>query len=238
MDKRDYVETLSQLHMPEETQRKVRELEMKMDIQKTRRIRRFRAAAGVAAALAFCFAASNAISYAATGQTWLEKVNVTVNGKKYQTEMEVHRDKQGNAVGEFTIELPEGDKQEIVSIYNDEEETDTKHEIITEKGKVIEPGFVLRVQQKDDKVYLCISDSDRAEKEQTGESKDGRIVDKPEKKETDESFGEAVLQTIDITEDLAKGMAEGEFSFHHEKYSYKVTGDAEVHSIEYKKLGE
>lgn len=98
-----------EIHAPDALFGKV--MDMKNDIKKTSILRYV---AGVAATLGVAFVASNGICYAATGETWVEKVKVYIDGEESEEEMTYH--KEGDmVVGEMEIELEDGSTAYIES---------------------------------------------------------------------------------------------------------------------------
>lgn len=60
-----------------------------------------------AAAMALCFVASNGISYAATGETWVQKVTIYLNGEPVEQDVTFHQ--EGDMfIGEFELEDVDG----------------------------------------------------------------------------------------------------------------------------------
>ncbi len=106
-----------EIHAPEALLRKV--MEMNKKDFKFRNAVKFVAMA--AAALAITVVASNGICYAATGETWIGKMKVLING--VETEQEVTWEQQEDMlVGTIEMEVEEGElfEMEIVT----EEETE------------------------------------------------------------------------------------------------------------------
>lgn len=111
-----YKETMDEVHIPEAVLRKVRNMKMEQKMMKKRETLRY--AASVLAVLAICFAASNGICYAATGNTWVGKITMYVNGEKVEKDITLYKDENGNVIhGEIEAEegaesleviLPEG----------------------------------------------------------------------------------------------------------------------------------
>ncbi len=71
-----------------------------------------------AAAVAICFVGSNSICYAATGETWVEKMIVFINGEA--TETEVNVTDLGNGDFEYSVEVTEDMSSVGISITTDE----------------------------------------------------------------------------------------------------------------------
>ena len=71
-----------------------------------------------AAAVAVCFVGSNSICYAATGETWVEKMIVFINGEATKTEVNVTD--LGNGEYEYSMEVTEDMSSVGISIVTDE----------------------------------------------------------------------------------------------------------------------
>lgn len=92
-----YKDTFDEVHAPDELLRKVKNMKIE-NKDKVRRIsKRFVCAAASLAIVGLV--SSNAIAYAATGSTWVEKIIVSVDGKGY--EAEIYKSDEDNAVYEF-----------------------------------------------------------------------------------------------------------------------------------------
>ncbi|MBQ6695508.1 MAG: hypothetical protein IJN16_02265 [Lachnospiraceae bacterium] len=87
----------------------------------------------VAAAIAVCFVGSNSICYAATGETWVEKMMVYFNGEA--VEMDVEVTDLGNGDYSYTMEVPDNSSGSAV-IVTDEEGENVTFSIDTEEVSV------------------------------------------------------------------------------------------------------
>lgn len=113
-----------EIHAPEALLGKV--MEMKKDEFKGRRIVKYIAAAVLA--LAIMVAASNGICYAATGETWIGKMKVWING--VETEQDVTWQQDGDTlVGIMEMEVEEGEPFEM-EIVTEGGETDRFEEVV------------------------------------------------------------------------------------------------------------
>ena len=113
-----------EIHAPEVLLGKV--MEMKKDEFKGRRIVKYIAAAVLA--LAIMVAASNGICYAATGETWIGKMKVWING--VETEQDVTWQQDGDKlIGIMEMEVEEGEPFEM-EIVTEEGETDNFEEVV------------------------------------------------------------------------------------------------------------
>jgi len=105
-----------EIHAPEALLRKV--MEMNKKDFKFRNAVKFVAMA--AAALVITVVASNGICYAATGETWIGKMKVLING--VETEQEVTWERQEDMlVGTIEMEIEEGEPCEMEIVAEDEE---------------------------------------------------------------------------------------------------------------------
>lgn len=192
-----------EIHAPEALFGKVMEMDKKQT--KVRNIVKY--AMGTAAAFALAFVTSNGICYAATGQTWISKAIVYINGEATEQELEWHQ--EGDLLYS-TIDVPveEGDEArvEVYSFVMDGEQPVEQMMIMSEAtlSKAISEGTITGTEdnllaellQEEGKVYLVT----------------------PEEK-------------IDITEDFRDGEASGTFAFGTLYMTYKVTGTVEEHEI-------
>lgn len=204
MKNREAVKCLyDEIHAPDALSGKVMEMDKKQS--KVRNIVKY--AMGTAAALALAFVTSNGICYAATGQTWVSKANVYINGEAMEQELEWHQ--EGDLLYS-TIEVPveEGDEArvEVYSFVTDREQpveqmmimSDSTLEKAVNEGAITgtEDALLAELLQEEGKVYLVT----------------------PEEK-------------IDITEDFRDGEASGTFACGTLYLTYKVTGTVEEHEI-------
>ena len=188
-----------EIHAPDALFGKVMEMDKKQS--KVRNIVKY--AMGTAAALALAFVTSNGICYAATGQTWISKAIVYINGEAMEQEIEWHQ--EGDLLYS-TIEVPveEGDEAqvEVFSFVADSEQMveqmmileGTNEELVI--GAEQEDLFSVELLEEDGKVYLT-----------AGEEK------------------------IDITDDLSDGEASGTFEYCGLTMTYLVSGTAGEYEI-------
>ena len=141
MNNRDYVRgAYDEIHAPDALFGKVMDMKNK-EVKKfdKRNVLKYAAAF---AAIAVAFAGSNGICYAATGETWVEKAYVYINGEKQ--EQEINYTQEGDTeVGEIQLEVDEDDDVEVSLVEEvvlTEENTDSSMEntaeIKNENGKV------------------------------------------------------------------------------------------------------
>ena len=141
MNNREYVRgAYDEIHAPDALFGKVMDMKNK-EVKKfdKRNVLKYAAAF---AAIAVAFAGSNGICYAATGETWVEKAYVYINGEKQ--EQEINYTQEGDTeVGEIQLEVDEDDDVEVSLVEEvvlTEENTDSSMEntaeIKNENGKV------------------------------------------------------------------------------------------------------
>ena len=99
-------ELYDQIHAPEALLGKV--MEMKKDTFKFRNCVKYAIAA--VAALVLTIVASNGICYAATGETWISKIKVNINGNEVTPDV-TWQEEDGKMVGSFEMELDSVDEE-------------------------------------------------------------------------------------------------------------------------------
>lgn len=151
-----YKETMDEVHIPEAVLRKVRNMKMEQKMMKKRETLRY--AASVLAVLAICFAASNGICYAATGNTWVGKITMYVNGEKVEKDITLYKDENGNVIhGE--IEAEEGtDSLEVILPEGASEAAYDEADNSISFGSS-NTGKEYRLISEEDKNYLVIGDN-------------------------------------------------------------------------------
>ncbi len=192
-----------EIHAPDALFGKVMEMDKKQS--KVRNIVKY--AMGTAAAFALAFVTSNGVCYAATGQTWISKAIVYINGEATEQEIEWHQ--EGDLLYS-TLEVPveEGDeaKVEVFSFVTDSEQPVEQMMILTEESEELAAGVEqedmvsVELLEEDGKVYLTTYLT-------TGEEK------------------------IDITDDLSDGEASGTFEYCGLTMTYLVSGTAGEYEI-------
>ena len=100
MDEKELREVFDGIHMSPALLRKVEN----MDKNKNKKAKLVKTAAAAFAAVALCIAASNGISYAATGHTWFSKITYYIDGK--EVDADVEWTKNGDAIV-GTVDMPE-----------------------------------------------------------------------------------------------------------------------------------
>lgn len=187
-----------EIHAPDALFGKV--MEMNKKESKMRNVVKY--AMGTAAAFAIAMITSNGICYAATGETWISKAIVYINGEATEQEMTWYQ--EGDLVyGEIEVDVEDGEEAQVdvISFVTDDEELPDELVIYSGDGDVAledenalytEDTFTAEVKEEDGKVYL-ITDSEK----------------------------------IDITEDFSDGEATGTFEYCGLTMKYTVTGTAE-----------
>ena len=146
-NKEFYTDTFNEVHVPAAVLGKVRD--MKMERAAIKRQSKLRYAVSAVAVLAVCLIASNGICYAATGDTWIQKVSFYVNGEKQELDVTMH--KEGDTVvGEVTREVDEGEEAYVVTTDNIGSDEELVVESAIKDTSLISEG---------DKVYLVIGDN-------------------------------------------------------------------------------
>lgn len=112
-----YKQMMNEIHVSETTLRKVMEMDMsKKMLNKKKMMKKI---GTIAAALTVCVVASNGICYAATGQSWVSKAVIYINGEK--VEQDVLMEDQGDGKVAFEVDVPEdGDKSVAAKVVMDE----------------------------------------------------------------------------------------------------------------------
>lgn len=103
-----------------------------------------------AAAMALCFVASNGIAYAATGETWVQKVTVYLNGEPVEHDV-TFRQEGDMYIGEFDMDVDEDSSVHVEligdGVAGEELSLDDQINFVTETDVV----------QENDRVYLVIN---------------------------------------------------------------------------------
>lgn len=156
-NKEYYQETFNEIHVPEAVLGKVRD--MKMEEKKIQKKSRLRYAAAIAAAFGLCIVASNGICYAATGNTWVEKVILYVNGEPVEQDITWYQ--EGDTVyGQMEYEI-EGDEPASVVFYDGAgaapELEDVADKDAVEYSDVVD--FTTEIIEENNRLFLVIGDS-------------------------------------------------------------------------------
>lgn len=143
-----YKSTFDEIHASDELLRKVKNM---TEAKPKKKIYAVRKVLYVAAAVVIMLVASNAIVYAATGETWVEKiaVHVIANGDEQDVDVVKTTDENGNISYEMNIEEKNGVKQSFV--FGGDGDVDIKD------GETIvfeTPGTEPVLTEEDGKIYL------------------------------------------------------------------------------------
>ena len=144
-----------EIHAPEVLLGKV--LEMKKDEFKGRRMVKYSAAAVLA--LAITVVASNGICYAATGETWIGKIKILVNG--VEQEHDITWEKDGDLIfGIMEIEVEEGEPLSL--------------EMVTDAAEAAGADSI------EDVVILAVHSFEEENEEGTESDTEGDVASEPE----------------------------------------------------------
>lgn len=120
-NKERYQKMENEIHVPSEVLGKV--MNMKNNNLKKRNI--LKCAVSIAASFAAVFIVTNGICYAATGDTWVEKATVYINGEPKEVDIQYQQDEDGTT-GTVTLDLGDDTEETNVEVLFDEDsETDT-----------------------------------------------------------------------------------------------------------------
>lgn len=205
-----YKETFDKVHVPEELLGRV----MDMENQTAKKAKRgWRYAMGALAAVFGLFVASNGISYAATGETWVSRMTVCLNGEKYERDITWQECENGKFIGMVLV-------TESVEWYHS---ASIRLAIITEDGLMIEKDLSYSI---DDQVLTIIEGDDVYET--------GNCELSCEMKADEEGSiwlrvneNDICIAEVDLTADLADGTAEGDVAYDECIYHYHVTQQAD-----------
>lgn len=142
-----YVSTFDEVHASDELLRKVRNM---TETKPKKKIYAIRKVLYVAAAVVIILIASNAIVYAATGETWIEMVtvNVILNGEPREIEALKTTDADGNISYKIDFEEQNGVKQSLEFVGDDAELSDG------ESISIETPGTEPTLTEEDGKIYF------------------------------------------------------------------------------------
>ena len=147
------------------------------------------------------FAVTNGVCYAATGETWIEKAVVMVNGSP--VELDVKMTQNGDVtIGEVTYEVADDDSDAALDMT-----------VVSEGGDPAEPGIgtfeITDYTAPDAPAGKAVATAPVLERD------DGRVYVAPEGTEP-----------VEVTEQLAaEGAAIGEYEADGVTYVYKVAGE-------------
>lgn len=134
-----YKQMMNEIHVSETTLRKVMEMDMsKKMLNKKRMMKKI---GTVAAALTLCLVASNGISYAATGHSWVSKAIIYINGEKVEQDV-VLEDRGDGTVG-FEVEAPtEGESSVAAGVIMDDNGNIKSDDVSSEDEELMLGGVV------------------------------------------------------------------------------------------------
>ncbi len=211
-----YKETFDQVHVSEALLGKVMDMETIRTEQKNRRAKRWRYAMGTLAAAAGVFIISNGVCYAATGETWVSRMTIHMNGQK--TEQEVQWEELDD--GTFMGRVEAGDAEGDVDIF-----------AFTDDAQQAQQDYTIRIDGENGASDYTISgngpvtDDDMATADFTFTEYCVETRDDGSVWFMLTEAGETKLE-VDLTEDMADGLAEGCASYGGLTFLYQVEGPA------------
>lgn len=158
-----YKSTFNKVHASDELVRKVKEM---TEVKAKNKIYTIRKAFCVAAAAALIFAASNVAVYAATGESWVEKIAVRAifNGEEKQIELDKITDENGDVSYKMKLDLygttSEHEAEDGTTYSYPSYTIDTEHFYIDGNSTPVRIEFTEAepvLVQENDRVYLEIS---------------------------------------------------------------------------------
>ena len=166
-------------------------------------------ATATCAALLGVFVVTNGVCYAATGETWVEKVTVWINGEP--VEMDVQMSQNGDTtVGEVSYEVGDTTVGEVSYEVGDGEGGAVQMTMISEGG-----DFDGTTYEIHDYTVEGAEDGSPNADDMVLESSDGHVVLAPEG-----------VEPIDLTDELAaNGAATGTYEKDGATYVYQVSGE-------------
>lgn len=205
-----YKETFEKVHVPEELLGKVMDMENQMD-KKVKR--RWRYAVGTLAAAFGLFVASNGICFAAIGETWVSKITIySSNGEKIERDITWQENEDGTLHG--TVGTGGDAEIHLYAIADNVEIAQDSLSYSINGGDItegVDEPYAITVGEDDAyEIIDCKVETD----------KDGsvwlRVIE-----------NDACVAEVDLTADLADGMAEGDFTYDGLIYHYLVTQDVD-----------
>ena len=193
-----YKETFDKVHVPEELLGKV----IKMENQTKKKAKRgWRYAMGTLAAAFGLLVASNGICYAATGQTWISRVTIYLNGEKMEKDVTWQENEDGTFFGTVYVESDEDTPlfaiTDDVGLTGDFSYSFDEDDIMAGEDDVYSVINCEVVADEDGSVWLRVNENDVCRAE------------------------------VDLTADLADGMAQGDLTYDGFTYHYQVTQAAD-----------
>lgn len=159
-NKKLYKGTFDEIHVPNKLLGKVKEENMNKSLKKFPKI----AAACIAATVVLV--GSNAVTYAATGETWVAKITILVDGVEKEMDAEYHTDANGNKTVSIDVDEEGMEKVEIRSV---DENTD-QFTVIDKSQEFVVEGL----EEEDGKIFLIAQDGEeKIKKDITEDFADG-----------------------------------------------------------------
>lgn len=151
MKNREYYQnTFDEVHVPVAVLRKVKG--MKMEEKKIQKRSKLRYAIAAAAVLGISVVASNGICYAATGDTWVSKIVMYINGEPVEQEMVWHQ--EGDMVyGDVVVET-DGAEEIVVALEGVDSAPDTFYMDVQN-----DPAFDGKLVREEEKLFLVLGDA-------------------------------------------------------------------------------
>lgn len=162
-----YKKAYDEVHAPAALLGKVMDMKKeRKEIKKKNTVKKWLTAA---AAMAFCFVASNGICYAATGKTWVQKVTVYLDGQPCEQEVTFHQ--EGDVlIGELEVSDAENPVYAVLSTDNDiSDDVGNSTEYITEMDVAMRTELV----QENGRVWLVINGDNASRVDITEDFADG-----------------------------------------------------------------
>ncbi len=205
MNNREYVRgAFEEIHAPDALIRKV----INMSKKEAKKNFKLKYAVVALAAFAVAFAGSNGICYAATGETWVGKAIVYINGEKQEADIEWSQEGD-TLVGEVSYEIEEGDVVEVIEVEN------ADSDIVVEDVELEffdDPSSESGVGGTANLTYSYGNNVELVEE-------NGKI------------YLTSYNDKVDITEDFADGKATGTIQFDGATANFTVTGTVEEYDI-------
>ncbi len=157
-----YRSAFDEVHASDELMRKVKNM---TESKPKKKIYVFRKVLYVAAAVAVLLVASNVITYAATGETWVEQVmvNITLNGEQTEVPITHTVNDDGSQEYEYNYEVKDGDGTPAVN-FSIEGDDPSYMEINTHSYDVV---------NEDEKTYFVDTCDENLKVDITEDIKDG-----------------------------------------------------------------
>ena len=204
-----YKETFEKVHVSEELLGKVMDMENQTD-KKVKR--RWRYAVGALVAVFGLFVASNGICFAAIGETWVSKITIySKNGEKIERDIIWQENEDGTLHG--TVDTGENAEIHVYAIADSADIAQDSLSYSINGGDIME--------SVDETYAITVGEDDAYE-----------IIDCKVETDKDGSVwlrvneNDACVAEVDLTADLADGMAEGDVVYDGLIYYYQVTQEA------------